>query len=235
MLQGMENSIQPDDRYNTSHFQILYLTIVLAFCILVVISNLISAKLVTIPFFNFILPAGLITYPITFIMSDFVTEIFGIKKAKLMIHLTLAMNLLAFAIIEIALLLPAVDERTGIAFQSILGLSGLRIFASIVGFICSQMIDVQMYALIKHWTGSKFLWLRNNGATCIAQFVDTVIIDMLYLYWGLQMNLSSVIPIMLLSYLYKMTFSVACTPLFYLSVYLSNKNWDMKRSLVTPS
>lgn len=206
----------------------LYQIISTAFCVIVVISNIISAKMITLPYpQNFIIPAGLITYPLTFLLSDLVTEIFGAHKAKLMVYITLVMNLLSLSLIQLALWLPTPVEGDQVAFQLILGLSGLRIFASLVAYIISQIVDIQLYAWIKNWTGSPLLWLRNNGSTCVSQLVDTVMIDMIYLYWGLGMTFKEVLPIMGISYAYKAFFSFASTPLFYLSVYLLKKNWKI--------
>lgn len=205
----------------TSRSKTIYLTLCAAFCVLVVISNIISAKMIQLPFMqNFSVPAGLITYPLTFLLSDLVTEIFGSKKAKLMVYIALGMNLLSFGIIQLALMLPNAIEAQQTAFQAILGLSSLRIFSSLTAYIVAQIVDIQLYALIKTRTGSRFLWLRNNGSTCLSQVVDTVIIDMIYLYWGLGMNMANVLPIMMISYSYKAFFSIASTPLFYLCVFL---------------
>ena len=199
----------------------LYQIICAAFCVIAVLSNIISAKMVKLPFQDMIIPAGLLTYPLTFLLSDLVTEIFGAQKAKFMVYLAFAMNLLSFGIIQIALLLPSPQADDSIGFQAVLGLSGLRIFTSLIAYLAAQITDIQLYALIKKWTGPRFLWLRNNGSTCASQIVDTVLIDMLYLYWGLGMGMNDVLPIMLISYAYKAFFSFANTPLFYLSVFLA--------------
>lgn len=204
----------------------LYQIMCSTFCILVVMSNLISAKMVKLPYFDLILPAGLITYPFTFLLSDLVTEFFGTKKAKLMVYIALGMNLLSLGIIQLALLLPSEDSRQP-AFQAVLGLSGLRIFSSLTAYIISQIADIQLYAWIKQLTGKRFLWLRNNGSTCVSQLLDTIIIDILYLYWGLGMGLTQVLPIMLISYTYKAFFSIANTPFFYLCVYLMKMEWKI--------
>src|SRR4051794_18208857 len=86
----------------------MYQGITAAFCIIVIMSNIISAKMVRLPFFHdFSIPAGLIIYPLTFLLSDLVTEIFGAKKAKFMVYIAFGMNILSFVLIEFALLLPA--------------------------------------------------------------------------------------------------------------------------------
>jgi uncharacterized integral membrane protein (TIGR00697 family) len=204
----------------SSSLQILYQMICASFCIIVVISNILSAKMVALPLLMLSIPAGLLIYPLTFLLSGLVTEIFGARRAKRMVYIALAMNLLSFGMIQIALLLPEseVDEQR--VFQAVLGLSGLRIFSSLISYITSQLLDIQLYAAIKRWTGPNFLWLRNNGSTCVSQIVDTVLIDLIFLWWGLGMTMVAVAPIMLFSYVYKTFFSVACTPLFYFLVFL---------------
>lgn len=203
---------------------VLYQTLCASFCVIVVISNILSAKMISLPWFALDIPAGLVTYPLTFLLSDLVTEIFGARKAKLMVYIALAMSLLSFGMIQIGLLLPSNDDQS--AFQAVLGLSGLRIFSSLVSYVTSQLVDIQLYAAIKRWTGPKFLWVRNNGSTCISQIVDTVMIDIIFLWWGLGMTMSEVAPIMIFSYAYKAFFSIACTPLFYLLVFFIRGKWS---------
>lgn len=199
----------------------LFQTISAAFCVIVVISNIISAKMIAVPGLQDIsIPAGLLFYPLTFLLSDLVTEFYGPKQAKHMVYIALAMNLLSLCLIHVTLLLPAGNPDDQSAYKAILGLSGLRIFASLTAYIVAQIVDIQLYALIKSWTGLRFLWLRNNGSICVSQIVDTVVVDLIYLYWGLSMEWAQVAPIMCISYAYKVFFSVATTPLFYLSVLL---------------
>lgn len=204
---------------------ILYQILSAAFCVIVVISNIISAKMVTLSYpQGFNIPAGLITYPLAFLISNLVTEFFGSKKAKLMIYVALIMNGITFGLIQLALVLPASTLADQTAFQAVLGLSGLRIFSSLTAFIAAQILDVQLYAFIKKLSHSRFLWLRNNGSMCLSQLIDTVVIDLIYLYWGLEMTWCQVLPIMFLSYGYKAFFSLAITPLFYLCVFLVRKH-----------
>lgn len=203
--------------------QIIYRIICSIFCVIVVVSNIISAKMIMIPLILLHVPAGLIIYPLTFLLSDLVTEIFGANKAKRMVYFALAMSLLSFAVIQIALFLPGTEQN---GYQAILGLTGLRIFSSLISYLTSQIVDIQLYAAIKRWTGPKFLWLRNNGSTCISQIVDTVMIDLIFLWWGLGMTMAEVAPIMVFSYLYKASFSIACTPLFYFLVFIVRGKWE---------
>lgn len=214
----------------------IYQIICASFSVIVVISNILSAKMVTVPLLPFSIPAGLVIYPITFLLTDLVTEVFDSKKAKQMIYIALAMNLLSFAIIQVGILLPGSESEDSRAFQMVLGLSGLRIFSSLISYITSQMVDIYLYALIKRWTGPKLLWLRNNGSTCISQMVDTVMIDLIFLWWGLGMTMTEVVPIMVFSYLYKTSFSIVCTPFFYLLVFITKGVilWPSQKNTVFP-
>jgi uncharacterized integral membrane protein (TIGR00697 family) len=206
---------------SSKNYATLYQVISAAFCVIVVVSNIISAKMVKLPFFeDFIIPAGLVTYPFTFLLSNFVTEMYGKPQARQMVYIALGMNVLTFGIIQMALMLPAHNAQEQSAFQAVMGLGGLRIFSSLTAYTIAQIVDIQLYALIKRWTGTRFLWLRNNGSTWVSQLVDTVVIDIIFLYWGLGMGMDVVLPIMLFSYIYKALFSVANTPLLYLLVYV---------------
>lgn len=196
-----------------------------SFCTIVVISNILSAKMVPLPILAIAVPAGLIVYPLTFLLSDLVTEVYGAAHAKWMVYIALAMSLLSFGLIQAVLLLPESGQNDQKAFQAVLGLSGLRIFSSLISYLASQLVDIQLYAAIKRWTGPKFLWLRNNGSTCASQMVDTVLIDLLFLWGGLGMAMGEVAPIMLFSYAYKTFFSLLCTPVFYLLVFLIRGRW----------
>jgi len=203
-----------------------------AFCVIVVISNIISIKMVSLPFFNFSIPAGLVTYPLTFLLSNLVTEIFGAKEARMMVYTAFVMSLLSFGMIQFALLLPTDTLEDQSTFQTVLGLSGLRIFSSLTAYIIAQIADIQLYALIKRWTGPSFLWLQNNGSTCASQIIDTVVVDMIFLYWGLGMEMRQVWPIMLFSYTYKAIFSFSCTPLFYACVFVIRRQWDETKRII---
>jgi uncharacterized integral membrane protein (TIGR00697 family) len=172
--------------------------------------------MVNLPYFqNFAIPAGLITYPLTFFISDFVSEVYGSKKAKEMVYHAFGMSLIAYLIIKIALALPSLDLENQLYFEASLGLSGVIIMSSLTAYIFSQTIDIQLYAFIKKWTGENYLWLRSNGSTLIAQLVDTIIVNVIYLKLGIGMELTQVFSIILFSYMYKCIFSIVLTPFFY--------------------
>jgi len=203
---------------------LLYQILSASFCLLVVISNIISAKMIAIPFTTSVsIPAGLLTYPLTFLVADLTTEFFGPRKARVMIYVGIGMNLLSLAIIQFAIILPSSNDQQNEAFHSVMGSGGLRILASLTAYLISQIIDVQLYALIKNWTGPRLLWLRNNGSTWASQLADTFLVDMIYFWAGMGMGWNEVLPIILISYTYKAIASVMTTPLLYLCVFFVKK------------
>lgn len=205
----------------------LYLGISTAFSLLIVLSNIISVKLVRVPYFQeFGIPAGLLTYPLTYLLANLVTEIYGTKEARCMVYMAIVMNLLSFGVIELARILPASQEEQQASFTAILGMSSLRIFCSITATAVAQIADIHLYSFIKRWTGSSYL-LRNNGAACTSLLVDTVILDLLYFYWGLGMEMQAVMPILCISYAYKILFSIANTPLYYLLLFALRRQPSM--------
>lgn len=203
----------------SNNSELLYLIICASFSVIVVVSNIISAKICILPFFlGLSIPAGLITYPLSLSLSNFVSELYGKAHAQMMVYIAFGMNVLACMLIQFALFLPSFEQE---AFESTMGLGGLRIFASLSAYLIAQLVDIHLYATIRRWTDSRFLWLRNNGSQLTSQLVDTIVIDIIFLYWGLKMDLAQVIPIMLFSYMYKALFTVANTPLLYLLVFLN--------------
>lgn len=201
-----------------------YSFITAAFSVIVVISNVISAKLFLLPIFDsFAIPAGLITYPITFLLSDLMTELYGQEQAKQMIRTALLLSVLCFGIIEIALILPASHPEIQTSFETVLGINGWIVLGSLTAFLIAQSMDVYLYALIKKWTGEPLLWLRNNGSTLLSQIVDTIAVNWIYLFFGLGMGHEEIAQIALFSYIYKALFSVALTPVFYLLVSLGKR------------
>jgi uncharacterized integral membrane protein (TIGR00697 family) len=201
----------------------IYQAISAAFCIIVVLSNIFSAKMVALPFWGLVVPAGLLSYPLTFLLSDIVTEIYGAKYSRWMVMTALGMNLLSLVLIHFVLLFPDNGHDTQKAFQVVLGLSSLRIISSLVAYLSAQFVDIQIYAALKNRSGSRLMWFRNNVSTWVSQLVDTLTIDIIFLWWGLGMPMMQVAPIMVFSYTYKALFSVATTPLLYLAVYLIKK------------
>jgi uncharacterized integral membrane protein (TIGR00697 family) len=196
----------------------LYLASSALFCVIAIFSNIITAKLFPSPIDAMPLPAGLITFPLSFFLGAFVTEIFGTKKALYMILLSFFMTLAAYLIIILALALPATDNNLQVAFERVFSLSGIILGSSVAAFAISQCADVQFFAFLKKRAQGRKLWLRANASTLCALLIDTAIVNTGQLYYGQQLDLSTVLKITSLSFTYKILVSILSTPLFYLAV-----------------
>ncbi|WP_066483423.1 queuosine precursor transporter [Candidatus Chlamydia sanziniae] len=187
----------------------------LAFHLILILSNLVlSSKLIPTNFFGFTIPGGLILYPLTFVISDVVNEIFGPKQARIMIYSAFIANLVVSSIVQIFMFFPATSPEIQTAWHCLFDLSPLRFFASLLAFIVSQHIDIALYNFLKRRTPTTLLWLRSNGSTWLSQIPDTFIVDTCILYFGLRLPFTQTLQIMSYSYIYKITFCVLTTPVF---------------------
>lgn len=203
--------------------ELLYLICAMLFCVIVIVSNIITVKLFSLPFISQPLAVGVVFYPCTFCIGNLVTELFGPAKARFMIYLSFVMMLITCAIIKVALILPPFNLDVQIAFESIFALNGLMLLSSLVAYTISQIVDIQLYTWLKRLTNSEHLWLRICSSTICAQLIDVSIVTIWQLYFGLNLPMEMVLHIVIISYIYKISVSIGLTPLFYAAVAFSNR------------
>jgi len=176
-------------------------------------------------------PAGLIAYPFTFLATDLISELFGRKKAQLVVWVGFFMNFFMLLLMSINHWLP---NSAGISgglslFEGVYEFMVGNTIASMIAYLTAQTIDVRLFHFWKKLTGGKHLWLRNNASTMFSQLVDsTAILTILYMAGNLGENITSVGALVILilnSYLFKFFFALFDTPLFYLGVRIF-KNFD---------
>ncbi len=197
-----------------------------------------TLKLFKAPFFpNMALTSGLITYPITFLITDTVTEIWGSKKAAIMVLMAFTMNFLMLIFIQTTIALPCHSDwfvlNNAFGYQSlsdyqtalvsVFSVSHFILMGSSVAYLISQFLDIQIFSLIRRKTNGRALWLRNNVSTLLSQLVDTFIMDGIVLYWGLGFKFKTCLIIGVSVYLYKAVFALVDTPLVYLLVHYLKK------------
>ena len=130
--------------------------------------------------FNFplIVAIGVLPYPITFLCTDLISEIFGKKRATIIVWTGLVVNLWLGLILWLGGIAPEFTTSsesidTNNAFLTIRHLALGTITASMVAYFLAQYIDVSVFHFLKNLTKGKYLWIRNNGSTMISQLVDT--------------------------------------------------------------
>lgn len=184
--------------------------------------NLIYQKFVflpILPFHTFELSVGAILYPLTFLLTDLITEFYGKEKAGFCVRLGVSMNILVACIIMVMDQLESttwskVDNNT---FHTVFGLYSVAFISSIIACYTAQLVDITLYVWIRKITKGKWLWARNNGSTAISLFIDTsIVISFMTIFHVFPVD--RMLPLIMDSYCFKLFFSVASTPLFYFCV-----------------
>jgi uncharacterized integral membrane protein (TIGR00697 family) len=176
-----------------------------------VVSNIIAAKIVVI--WKLVVPAGIIVYPATFLLTDIIGELYGREEANRTVWYGFVATLFAMLIIYAGMLLPAAPfmEEQQSAYEALLGPNRRIVAASLLAYLCSQKHDVWAFHFWKGLTGGRYKWLRNNLSTMASQLIDTIIFIGIA-FWGVVPHLGEMI---LGQYLLKVLICLLDTPLFY--------------------
>lgn len=175
-----------------------------------IIANIVSAKVVM--FGSFVVPAAIVAYPLTFLMTDVIGEIWGKKQANTTVRIGLICQLSSLVLIGAAILLPVAPFANNQAeFSSILMSTFRVVLASMVAYVCSQTWDVFIFHRIKD-KSSNNKWIRNNVSTMCSQIIDTAIFITIA-FWG---TVPSIIAMILSQYFIKVCYAVLDTPFFYI-------------------
>jgi len=178
-------------------------------------ANVIASKVVMI--FGFAAPAGIIVYPVTFMVTDVVSEVYGKRSSQRVVWTGFAMMLLLLGITRIAILLPSAPfYHQQSAFRQIFGASNRIIIASLIAYLASQTCDVALFHFWKKVTNSRHLWIRNNLSTMTSQLLDTILFIMVAFY-GIY-SFSDCLRLIGGQYLFKFVFAILDTPFVYLGV-----------------
>ncbi|MFP4025393.1 MAG: queuosine precursor transporter [Thiohalospira sp.] len=178
---------------------------------------------------HFLVFVGVLPYPITFLCTDFISELYGKKRANMVVWVGLLMNFWVLFIMWFAGILPESPQVDSTAFFRIRELTFGAVAASMIAYLTAQFVDVHIFHLLKKLTKGKHLWLRNNGSTLTSQLIDSIAV-VLITYYGSKAidlhkdtNVFSFLLILILSnYFFKMITALLDTIPFYIGVkYLS--------------
>ena len=217
--------------------QKIYLILGALFITSLVVSNLIFQKFFYWHPFDmqvfgvdlFILSVGILPYPITFLITDLISEIYGKQKANQMVTVGIFASVFSIIIISIADSLPAiVDSPVGdVLFSKVFGSTIIAVFASMITYLLAQFIDIRIYHFWKNLTKGRMLWLRNNFSTFFSQFVDTFTITFLLCLFEV-LKWDQFTGLLISGFLFKILIALIDTPFLYLGVYLFRKKFNLK-------
>ena len=215
----------------------IFLVLASAFVVVLVLTNVIGVKLFQAPFNpEFALTTGILTYPITFLITDIVSEVYGKKRADFMVAVGFGMSVLMMVILMVAIAVPPHEywvapvnpyypDAAGYqhAYSSVFALNGILLFGSMSAFLCAQLTDNWLFHRLRRMTGGRHLWLRNNGSTWVSQLVDTIVVNSILFYIGFGMDFMVGVEIMATIYVYKVVIAALDTPFIYLGIWVLGK------------
>ena len=203
--------------------QNIYLILAGIFIAALVASNLIFQKFFywnPFGWFQFEISVGILPYPITFLITDIISEIYGKKKANQVVVAGIIASIFSMGIIYIANQVPAtdwspVDNKT---FTYVFGLSPIAVLASMMAYLFAQFIDIRIFHFWKAKTKGKHLWLRNNFSTFTSQFIDTfTVVTLLCSFQVISWENYSTL--LLSGFLFKIIIAALDTPILYILVF----------------
>ena len=215
----------------------LYLILGLLFVTSLIVSNLIFKKFFYYyPFDSslfgvklFEISVGILPYPITFLITDLISEIYGKKKANEVVFGGIIASFFAMGIIYISNFVPATswspvsDEM----FSTVFGSTSIAVISSMLAYLFAQFVDIQIYHFWKSITKGKHLWLRNNFSTFLSQFIDTATVLILLCSFGeIQWRLFN--GLLMAGFLFKVIIAALDTPILYIFVFFIRKRFKLE-------
>ena len=179
--------------------------------------------------YTFELSVGILPYPITFLVTDIISEIYGREKANRVVMVGFISSIFIMGVVMVGDMVSAtqwspVDDSV---FHRVFGLFGPAVFASMTAYITAQFIDIRIFHFWKRKTNNRHLWLRNNGSTIFSQLIDTLSVLFLLCSFGV-IDWVRFYPLLLNGFLFKVLVALIDTPFFYLFSHLLRKYFGLK-------
>jgi queuosine precursor transporter len=212
----------------------IYLILASLFICSLVVSNLIFQKFFYWDFFGlfrFEISVGILPYPITFLITDIISEVYGKKKANQIVTTGIFASFFSLLIVYISNAVPATDWSpiNDTLFTKVFGATAVAVFASMMAYLFAQYVDIQIFHFWKRVTKGKHLWLRNNFSTFTSQFIDTVTVLFLLCSFG-KIDWSLFGSLLLGGFLFKILIAALDTPFLYIAVYFLRKRFGLKNA-----
>ena len=178
--------------------------------------------------YTFEISAGIIPYPITFLVTDIISEIYGRKKANSVVLSGLFASIFVLGIVMVANNVQATEWSpvNDTTFSNVFGLTGIAVGASMLAYLLAQFIDIRVFHFWKKLTNGKHLWLRNNASTFSSQLVDTATVLLLLCFAG-GIAWDKFWVLLLNGFLFKVIMALIDTPILYLVINLIRKRFKL--------
>jgi uncharacterized integral membrane protein (TIGR00697 family) len=175
-------------------------------------ANIMATKLFSLR--GIAMPAGVLAYPITFLMTDVINEVFGKRQANRTVKYGFWANILMTTLLSISIKLPPfIYWENQEAYKLVLGSVPRIMGAGLLTYLISQSLDVKLFNILKVRHNGKHLWIRNNVSTIISQLVDSFLFIFLAFYGTISLN--SLVSTALLQFGVKAILALIDTPFCY--------------------
>jgi queuosine precursor transporter len=160
--------------------------------------------------------AGIIPFPLTFVLTDVVNEFYGKDGARRLTYVGLAAAVFVWLVIKLALALPTATDSpiTDQVFRSAFGTSARLYVASLSAYVIGQLLDISIFGVLRRASGERLLWLRSTGSTVLSQAIDSLSVSFVFLV-GTR-PFSFIVSNAANNYVGKLLMAVLLTPLIYL-------------------
>lgn len=214
-----------DSRLNAKekhHALALYIVLAGLFIASLVVCNLIANKFISLDlgFYTFVLSAGVLPYPITFLITDFLSEFYGRKRTNYIILSGFIALIFVLFVIWLGSQFNSIENSpiSDSSYDLLFGNSQRVIIASMAAYLFAQLIDVRIFHFWKKVTSGRHLWLRNNFSTIISQLVDTtLVVGIIFIDTE---SFGTIGKMILDGWLFKILCAVFDTPIMYIGSWL---------------
>ena len=223
-------------------YEQLYLILAAIFIAALVACNLIFQKFfvwqIPIADFTFQQSVGILAYPVTFLVTDILSEIYGRERANRVVTSGLVASLFVLVLVYLSTLVPAtewspVNDRT---FAQVFGLQWIAVSASMLAYLGAQYLDIRLFHFWKRLTHGRHLWLRNNASTITSQVVDTALVNGFLAAMGTTGVTWERFPELFMNgVLFKWSIALLDTPLFYLAVFYLRRRFSSEDGRESPA
>lgn len=208
----------------------LYLFLSGLFIAALVITNLIASKfiLVDLGFYQFRISAGTLPYPLTFLMTDLLSEFYGRKRTNQVVVVGFMASVFVLLTLWAADYFPAIATSpvSDEVFHTTFGQSGRVIFSSMTAYLLAQLVDVRLFHFWKKLTKGRMLWVRNNGSTILSQLADSVLVVGVLFYGREPMDF--MFGLVLHLWLFKILWALIDTPVIYGLVWYIRRRYKLE-------
>ena len=199
----------------TAGYSVWFVVVVALFITCLITANIIAVKLIAV--FGLLLPAAVIIFPVSYILGDILTEVYGYRQARKVIWLGFLCNLIVVAAIALAQILPAASFWQGQeAYDTILGLTPRILVASFIAYLVGEFVNAYVLARMKVATNGRWLWARTIGSTLVGQLLDSGLFITLAFVGAIPVE--GLVLMIVTQWLVKSAYEAAATPLTYAAV-----------------